>query len=300
MQLPTPEGEAVRLYLIDGTYELFRNHFGGGPTRTAPNGREVSATYGLIGSTLALLSDPEVTHVAASFDSVVESFRNDVYTGYKTGEGIDEVLLDQFSLAERAMRALGVTVWSMYEYEADDGLASGAVRWVDQVEQVVIMSPDKDMAQLYGDPRIVGYDRRRGVFIDREAVVEKFGVEPSSIPDWLALVGDAADGLPGLPGWGAKSSATILARYRHLEEIPLDASRWDVKVRGAEKLAATLRAQMGDALLFRYLAQLRTDVPLAESLADLEWRGVPRGRYEAFCDELGFERLKERPTRWAG
>jgi len=290
----------VRLYLIDGTYELFRNHFGGGPTRTAPNGREVSATYGLIGSTLALLSDPEVTHVAASFDSVVESFRNDVYTGYKTGEGIDEVLLDQFSLAERAMRALGVTVWSMYEYEADDGLASGAVRWVDQVEQVVIMSPDKDMAQLYGDPRIVGYDRRRGVFIDREAVVEKFGVEPSSIPDWLALVGDAADGLPGLPGWGAKSSATILARYRHLEEIPLDASRWDVKVRGAEKLAATLRAQMGDALLFRYLAQLRTDVPLAESLADLEWRGVPRGRYEAFCDELGFERLKERPTRWAG
>jgi 5'-3' exonuclease len=300
LQLPTPEGEAVRLYLIDGTYELFRNHFGGGPTRTAPNGREVSATYGLIGSTLALLSDPEVTHVAASFDSVVESFRNDVYTGYKTGEGIDEVLLDQFSLAERAMRALGVTVWSMYEYEADDGLASGAVRWVDQVEQVVIMSPDKDMAQLYGDPRIVGYDRRRGVFIDREAVVEKFGVEPSSIPDWLALVGDAADGLPGLPGWGAKSSATILARYRHLEEIPLDASRWDVKVRGAEKLAATLRAQMGDALLFRYLAQLRTDVPLAESLADLEWRGVPRGRYEAFCDELGFERLKERPTRWAG
>lgn len=290
----------MRLYLIDGTYELFRNHFGGGPTRTAPNGREVSATYGLIGSTLALLSDPEVTHVAASFDSVVESFRNDVYTGYKTGEGIDEVLLDQFSLAERAMRALGVTVWSMYEYEADDGLASGAVRWVDQVEQVVIMSPDKDMAQLYGDPRIVGYDRRRGVFIDREAVVEKFGVEPSSIPDWLALVGDAADGLPGLPGWGAKSSATILARYRHLEEIPLDASRWDVKVRGAEKLAATLRAQMGDALLFRYLAQLRTDVPLAESLADLEWRGVPRGRYEAFCDELGFERLKERPTRWAG
>ncbi len=288
----------VKLYLIDGTYELFRNHFGGGPERTAPGGKDVKATYGIMASTLALLAEPEVTHVAAAFDSVVESFRNEVFPEYKTGEGIEQTLFNQFPLAERAMRAIGVTVWSMYDYEADDGLATGARRWVDDVDQVVVMSPDKDMAQLYGDPRIVGYDRRKGAFIDRDAVVDKFGVEPASIPDWLALVGDAADGLPGLPGWGAKSSATILSRYGHLEGIPLNASLWDVKVRGADKLAVTLRERMGDALLYRFLAQLRVDVPLPDSLGDLEWKGVPRDRYEAFCDELGFERLKERPKRW--
>jgi 5'-3' exonuclease len=287
----------MKLYLIDGTYELFRAHFGV-PSRTAPDGREVGATYGIVASTLSLLAEPEVTHVAASFDSVVESFRNDVFSGYKTGEGIEQELLDQFPLAERAMRAIGVAVLSMYDYEADDGLATGARRWVDDVEQVVVMSPDKDLCQLYDDPRIVGYDRRKGAFIDRDVVVDKYGVEPASIPDWLALVGDAADGLPGLAGWGAKSSATILSRYGHLEGIPLDEARWDVKVRGAAKLAATLREHLGDALLYRYLAQLRTDVPLPDSLADLEWKGVPRSRYEAFCDELGFNRLKERPNRW--
>ena len=239
-----------------------------------------------------------MTHIAASFDSVVESFRNEVFSEYKTGEGIEPELLDQFPLAERAMRAIGVTVWSMYDYEADDGLATGARRWVDDVEQVVVMSPDKDLCQIYDDPRIVGYDRRKGSFINRDAVVEKFGVEPDSIPDWLALVGDAADGLPGLAGWGAKSSGTILSRYGHLEGIPLDESLWDVKVRGAAKLAATLREHIGDALLYRYLAQLRTDVPLPDSLADLKWKGVPRARYETFCDELGFNRLKERPERW--
>jgi len=290
----------MKLYLIDGTYELFRNHFGGGPDRTAPDGRDVKATYGLIASTLALLAEPEVTHVAAAFDSVVESFRNEVFPAYKTGEGIEEELHRQFPLAERAMRAIGVTVWSMYDYEADDGLATGARRWVDDVEQVVVMSPDKDMAQLYDDPRIVGYDRRKGMFIDRDGVIDKFGVEPSSIPDWLALVGDAADGLPGLPGWGAKSSAAILSRYGHLERIPLDASLWDVKIRSADKLAVTLRQRMGAALLYRFLAQLRTDVPLPDSFTDLEWRGVPRERYEAFCDELGLGRLKERPARWIG
>ena len=287
----------MKLYLIDGTYELFRAHFGV-PSRTAPDGREVGATYGILASTLALLTEPEVTHIAASFDSVVESFRNEVFAGYKTGEGIEQELLDQFPLAERAMRAIGVTVWSMYDYEADDGLATGARRWVDDVDQVVVMSPDKDLCQIYDDPRIVGYDRRKGSFIDRDAVVEKFGVEPASIPDWLALVGDAADGLPGLPGWGAKSSGTILSRYGHLEGIPLDEALWDVKVRGATKLAATLRQNIGDALLYRYLAQLRTDVPLPDSLVDLEWKGVPQARYEAFCDELGFNRLKERPDRW--
>jgi 5'-3' exonuclease len=249
-------------------------------------------------STLALLADEGVTHVAAAFDTVIESFRNEVYGGYKTGEGIEEDLLSQFLLAERALRAIGVTVWSMYDFETDDALATAAVRWADDVEQTVVLSPDKDMAQLYGHPKIVGYDRRKGQFIDRKAVIERFGVEPESIPDYLALVGDTADGFPGLPGWGAKSSATVLSRYGHLESIPLHPAQWDVAVRGAEKLGTTLRLQMGEALLYRFLAQLRTDVPLPDSLQDLEWRGVPRTTFETFCDELGFDRLKTRPDRW--
>jgi 5'-3' exonuclease len=288
----------VKLYLIDGTYELFRNHFGA-PPRQAPNGVEIGATAGIIASTLRLLAEDGLTHVAAAFDSVIESFRNEMYPGYKDSTGMEQELLDQFPLAERAMRAIGVTVWSMYDYEADDALATGARRWVDDVDEVVIMTPDKDLGQLYGDSRIRGYNRREGSFIDRDAVVEKFGVEPESIPDYLGLVGDAADNLPGLPGWGAKSSGVILARYGHLEEIPLDASLWDVKVRGADKLAATLVERMGEALLYRFLAQLRTDVPLPDSLADLEWQGVPRERYEAFCDELGLDGLRRRPERWA-
>lgn len=288
----------MKLYLIDGTYELFRNHFGA-PPRRDPNGMEIGATAGIIASTLSLLAEDEVTHVAAAFDSVIESFRNEIYPPYKSSAGIEQELLDQFPLAERAMRAIGVTVWSMYDYEADDALATGARRWVDDVDEVVIMTPDKDLSQLYGDPRIRGYNRRQGSFIDRDTVVEKFGVEPESIPDYLGLVGDAADGLPGLPGWGAKSSGIILARYSHLEEIPLDATLWDVKVRGADKLAATLVEQMGEALLYRFLAHLRTDVPLPDSLADLEWKGVPRERYEAFCDELGLDGLRRRPEKWA-
>jgi 5'-3' exonuclease len=287
----------VKLYLIDGTYELFRHHFGA-PPRQTPDGSEIGATAGIIASTLALLTDPEVTHVAAAFDSVIESFRNVMYPSYKDSTGMEEDLLSQFPLAERAMRAIGVTVWSMYDYEADDALATGARRWVDDVGEVVIMTPDKDLSQLYGDPRIRGYNRREGLFIDRDSVVEKFGVEPESIPDYLGLVGDTADGLPGLPGWGAKSSGTILARYGHLERIPLDVALWDVKVRGADKLATTLVEGMGEALLYRYLAQLRTDVPLPDTLTDLEWQGVPRRRYEALCDELGLDGIKSRPERW--
>ena len=287
----------MRLYLIDGTYELFRSYFGA-PPRSAPDGREVGAAHAITASTLALLADEGVTHIAAAFDTVIESFRNEVYRGYKTGEGIEEDLLSQFLLAERALRAIGVTVWSMYDFETDDALATAAVRWADDVEQTVVLSPDKDMAQLYGHPKIVGYDRRKGQFIDREAVIEKFGVEPESIPDYLALVGDTADGFPGLPGWGAKSSATVLSRYGHLERIPLHPAQWDIPVRGAEKLGTTLRLQMGEALLYRFLAQLRTDVPIPDSLQDLEWRGVPRATFETFCDELGFDRLKNRPDRW--
>jgi len=287
----------MKLYLIDGTYELFRSYFGA-PPRSAPDGREVGATLGITASTLALLADEGVTHVAAAFDTVIESFRNEVYGSYKSGEGIEEDLLSQFLLAERALRAIGVTVWSMYDFETDDALATAAVRWADDVDQTVVLSPDKDMAQLYGHPKVVGYDRRKGQFIDRRAVVEKFGVEPESIPDYLALVGDAADGFPGLPGWGAKSSATVLSRYGHLENIPLHPSQWDVTVRGGEKLGTTLRLQMGEALLYRFLAQLRKDVPLPDSLQDLEWHGVPRATFETFCDELGFDRLKTRPERW--
>ena len=288
----------MQLHLMDGTYELFRAFFGA-PPRSSPSGQEVGATYGIIASTLALLSEPGVTHLGAAFDTVIESFRNDVFPGYKTGVGIDESLLAQFALAERAMRAIGVTVWSMVEFEADDALATAAAKWASAVEQVVVLTPDKDLAQCYGDPKIIGYDRRRQAFIDGPGVLDKFGVRPESIPDYLALVGDSADGLPGLPGWGAKSSSVVLERYRHLEEIPLDAARWDVNVRGAVKLGATLRERMGDALLYRFLAQLRYDVPLQGDLGDLEWKGVPRQGFLDLCDELGFAQLCDRPHRWA-
>ena len=288
----------MKLHLMDGTYELFRSHFGS-PPRTSPSGRQVGGIYGIISSTLALLGEPGVTHLAAAFDTVIESFRNEVYPQYKTGEGIDQVLLDQFPLAERAMDALGVTVWSVIEFEADDALATAAWRWVTEVDQVVVLTPDKDLAQCYGNPKIVGYDRRRQAFIDTAAVVEKFGVRPISIPDYLALVGDAADGLPGLAGWGAKSSSVLLDRYIHLESIPLEAARWDVSVRSAEKLATTLRTHMGEALLYRFLAQLRPDVPLQEDLADIEWKGVRREPFLELCDELGFDRLRDRPRKWA-
>jgi 5'-3' exonuclease len=288
----------MKLHLIDATYELFRSYFGV-PNRQSPDGREVGGTYGIVASTLSLLAEPGVTHVAAAFDSVIESFRNEVYPTYKSGEGIEAELLAQFPLAERAMEAIGVRVWSMYDYETDDAIATAAVRWADDVDQVVVLSPDKDMAQLYGHPNVVGYDRRRGAFIDVAEVIEKFGVVPESIPDYLALVGDAADGFPGLPGWGAKSAAAVLGRYGTLEEIPLEAARWDVTVRSAEKLATTLKLGMGQALLFRFLAQLRRDVPLIDRLEDLEWRGVPRKPFLALCEELGFDTLADRPHRWA-
>ncbi len=287
----------MKLHLMDGTYELFRSHFGA-PPRTSPSGQEVGATYGILASTLSLLREPGVTHLAAAFDTVIVSFRNEVYPAYKSGEGIEEVLLAQFPLAERALRALGVTVWSMTEFEADDALAAGAVRWADDVEQVVVLTPDKDLAQCYGHPNIVGYDRRRQAFMNADGVMEKFGVRPESIPDYLALVGDAADGLPGLQGWGAKSSSVVLERYGHLESIPLQAERWEVKVRSAEKLAETLRTHMGDALLYRFLAQLRIDVPLAENLEELEWKGARRQPFQELCDELGFDRLRNRPYKW--
>jgi len=191
-------------------------------------------------------------------------------------------------------------VWSMIEQEADDGLAAAAVKFAPEVERVVIMSPDKDMAQLYGDPKIVGFDRRKAAFIDADGVREKFGVSPESIADYLALVGDTADGIPGLPGWGAKSTATVLARYGHLEAVPASDDEWDVKVRSATRLAATLRENMEAARLYRDLATLRTDADIPQGLDELEWKGVHREAFEGLCDELDFGSIRNRPSRWFG
>jgi 5'-3' exonuclease len=287
------------LHVIDGTYELFRNHFGA-PPRQTPEGWEIGAVAGLMSSTLSLLGSGDVTHVGAAFDSVIESFRNDMFDGYKTGEGTPRDLHAQFPVAERAMEAMGVTVWSMIEQEADDGLAAAANKFADEVDRVIVMSPDKDMTQLFGNPKIVGYDRRKGVFTDADGTREKFGVSPESIPDYLALVGDTADGIPGLPGWGAKSTGTLLASYVHLDAIPASEEDWNVKVRSAAKLAETLRDRMDDALLYRDLATLRTDADIPQTLGDLEWRGVHREAYETLCDQLGFTGLKTRPTHWYG
>jgi len=285
------------VHLIDGTYELFRAHFGA-PPRQTPQGWEIGAVHGIVSSTLSLLEEDGVTHVGAAFDTVIESFRNDMFEGYKTGEGTPPELHAQFPVAERALEALGVTVWSMIEQEADDGLAAAAKKYAPDVERVVILSPDKDMSQLYGDPRIVGFDRRRSTFIDTAGVWDKFGVAPESIPDYLALVGDTADGIPGLAGWGAKSTSSVLGRYTHLESVPPSASDWDVTVRGAAKLAETLQANMEAAILYRDLATLRTDADIPESLDDLAWKGAHRVAFTELCDELGFGGIRNRPTRW--
>lgn len=271
------------VHLIDGTYELFRAFYGAPPRRTA-TGQPVGAVYGLVRSLLALLGDASVTHVGVAFDQVIESFRNALYAGYKTGAGIDAELLAQFPMAEDACRSLGLVTWPMREFEADDALASAAMRFGDcvEVEQIVICSPDKDLAQCVRGTRVVCLDRMRNKRLDEASVIDKFGVEPASIPDWLALVGDSADGIPGIPRWGAKSAATVLAEYHHLEHIPADPADWRIKVRGAAALAENLAAARDDALLYRRLATLRTDVPLTETLDALRWRGAT----DRMLDEL--------------
>ncbi len=287
----------MQLHLLDATYELFRSFFGA-PERNAPDGREVGAIAGLIASTLGLLREPGVTHLAAATDQVIESFRNEMFAGYKTGEGVPQELMDQFPLAERALEAMGVTVWAMTKFEADDAIATAAWKYADDVERVVILSPDKDFAQCVIGKKVITYDRRQELARDEDGVMEKFGVRPSSIPDYLGLVGDTADGIPGLPGWGAKSTAVVLAHYRTIEEIPNEASEWTVDVRGAARLAQTLAERRDDALLFRDLALLRRDVPLSESIDDLEWLGVRRKPYIELCEELEFDQLVERPHVW--
>jgi 5'-3' exonuclease len=277
----------MKVHLVDGTYELFRSHFGA-PERRAPDGREVGATLGLVRSLNLLLSTPGVTHVACAFDHVIESFRNDLYPRYKSGEGVDPVLLAQFGLAEEAVNALGVVVWPMVEFEADDALATAAVRFrgAAGVQQVVLCSPDKDLAQCVMGDHVVCWDRRRDIVLDEDGVRAKFGVGPDSIPDWLALVGDAADGYPGIPGWGAKSAATVLARFAHLEWIPPDWTGWGLPSGRAARLAESLASHAAQVRLFRRLATLRRDVPITENLPDLRWEGATR-RLAELCAELG-------------
>lgn len=289
----------MQVHLIDGTYELFRAHFGA-PSATAPDGREVGATRGFARSLLSLLREPTTTHVACAFDHTVESFRNSLFEGYKTGEGLDPTLFAQFPLVEQAAAALGVVVWPMVEFEADDALATAATRLAAEaeVERVLIGTPDKDLAQCVQGTRVVCLDRRRKKVMDETGVWERFGVAPRSIPDYLALVGDTADGIPGIPRWGARSSATVLAQYPTLEEIPEDPTHWRVKVRGATSLAKQLNENRDSATLYRKLATLRLDVPLRECLDDLRWRDADRAALEQFCALSGESALLERVPLW--
>lgn len=290
----------MRLHLIDGTWELFRAHFSKRPGHRAPDGRELKATIGLVSSLLALLHDEAeaVTHVAAAFDNPIRSFRNALFDGYKTEEGVDPELLAQFDEAEAAVRALGITVWTMREHEADDGLATGAARFAGAVAQVRLMSPDKDLGQCLRGERVVQVNRLRETVIDEAGLRQSLGIAPASVPDLLALVGDTADGIPGLPGIGEKTAAALLGAYGHLEAIPPDPSTWTVKVRSADKIAATLTSHREEALLYRRLATLVTDAPVSTSLDALAWRGVPRDAWTAWCERVGTTSLRDRPKKW--
>ena len=272
----------MNVFLVDGTYELFR-HFYAVPRLTGADGVEMGAVRGVVGSLLGLLEE-EVTHIGVATDHVVESFRNDLWPGYKTSEGLDPEVLGQFEPLEDALEALGLVVWKTVKHEADDALASAAVRAAadERVEQVFICTPDKDLAQMVDGSRIVQFDRRSGAVRDEDGVREKFGIGPRSIPDYLALMGDSADGFPGVRGWGAKSAATVLGRYPHLEDIPDDASTWDVRVRGANRLAAALSKAREEAALFRDLATLRTMLPVFGDVSELCWRG-PEPRFFDVC-----------------
>jgi len=288
----------MKIHLVDGTYELFRAHFGA-PPKKSPDGREIGAALGLVRSMMLLLSDPEVTHVAVAFDHVIESFRNRMYSGYKTGEGVDPDLMGQFELAEKLVSALGMVVWPMVKFEADDAIATAAARFVKNksVKQVVICSVDKDLTQMVDGKKIICWDRRREITLDEKGVVEKFGVKPESIPDYLALVGDSADGYPGIQGWGAKSTAAVLAKYKHIESIPKDPKKLPLGLGRAATLAENLQANMKDALLFRELSTLRRDVSLKENLDDLKWSGA-YPRLKKICNDLGESRIPERITKW--
>ncbi len=288
----------IKVHLVDGTYELFRAHFGS--PKVEFSRREVGATRGILRSLLSLVRDDGVSHVAVAFDHVIESFRNELFSGYKTGEGIPEELMSQFPLAERASHALGIVTWPMVGFEADDALATAAARWAEapEVEQILICTPDKDLAQCVSGRRVVRLDRMRHLLLDEEGVIEKFGVPPASIPDWLALVGDTADGIPGIPRWGEKASSALLARFGRIEDIPPDPGFWGVPVRGAVALAASLAGLRKEAALYKTLATLRRDVPLTETLGDLEWKGARRAELQALCREIGDEGFLSRVPRF--
>ena len=289
----------VIVHLIDGTFELFRYFLSPAAAfdRGAPP--ELRAVRGVVGSILGML-EAGATHLGVATDHVVESFRNALWPGYKTGEGMDPLLYAQFQPLEDALSALGVVVWPMVELEADDALAAAAALAAadTRVDQVVVCSPDKDLAQCVRGDRVVQLDRRTREQRNESAVRHKFGVPPASIPDWLALVGDSADGYPGLPGWGARSAATVLARYHHLERIPRLAAEWDVSVRGSSRLATTLTEQRERALLFRELATLRADAPIGAGVDALRWTG-PRSDLAAWSERLGTPVLHERASRLA-
>jgi 5'-3' exonuclease len=289
----------VDVHLLDGTYELFR-YFFALPSHVNGEGREVAATRGVLGTVLSMIEEG-ASHIGVATDHVIESFRNDLWAGYKTSAGVDPTLLQQFPLIEAGLAAMGVVVWPMVELEADDALAAAAEKAaaLPEVGRVFICSPDKDLAQCVRDGRVVQLERRTGKLIDEAGVVAKFGVEPASIPDYLALVGDSADGYPGLPGWGARSAAAVLQRYGSLDAIPADAGDWGVTVRGAASLAQTLREGRELALLFKDLATLRTDAPLFEAVADLAWRG-PLPEFDAFCAGLDAPGLAARARSLAG
>lgn len=279
----------MRLHIVDGTYELFRAHYSPGPARTAPDGRDVKAAVGTVRQLAALLDDPDeaVTHLAVAFDNPIESFRNDLYEGYKDSSDVDPALLAQFDLVERGARALGVTVWSMDEYEADDALGSAAVRFKDEVDQVRILTADKDLGQVVEGRRVVQVDRGRSREFDADGVLERLGVPPAAVVDHLALVGDSADGIPGVPGIGARTSSVLLVRYGSIEAIPADANQWDVEVRGATRIAGALQEHAEQLRLWRRLASLVLDVDLGCTLDDLQHTGPDRQALRAWAAEVG-------------
>jgi 5'-3' exonuclease len=296
----------MRVHLVDATYELFRAHYAPRPPVLGLDGVNLSGVAGLIDQLLYLLREEKATHVGCATDRVIESFRNDMYPGYKSSAGMPPELLRQFPIAEQAIGALGLVLWPMVEFEADDAIAAACVRFAadSAVDQVLICTPDKDMAQLVRGDRVVLLDRRRRITYNEAGVLGKWGVPPTAIPDWLALVGDSSDGFPGLPGWGAKSAAAVLARYGSLEAIPPKASAWDVRsLRGAAILAQTLRERWDEVQLYRSLARLRTTddgvVIPQQSVDELLWTGTPNGPWTEFCASVGLPQYAGRPHRWA-
>ncbi len=283
------------IYLVDGTYELFRHYYALPSARDA-GGREVAAVRGVLASLLGMIKGG-AAYIAVATDHVIESFRNRLWADYKTGEGIEPDLLAQFPLLEETLAAAGITVWPMVEFEADDALAAAAALAAkdERVGQVIICTPDKDLAQCVQGTRVVQLNRRTNLRLDQTAIVAKFGVEPRSMPDYLALVGDAADGYPGLAGWGAKSSAAVLAKFQHLESIPQDAREWRVNVSNAGALSATLRSDWERALLFRTLATLRTDIPLFDDVEELRWKG-PAREFDLLAAQLEAAKTERRPS----